>query len=282
MVNRQNQRWTEVLHAVGLALGVAAPLSALANAPGQAVTIGATQDNSTIKITFGSYSSVTSAAPVGNYGVSYITPSPTWSTDGSVLVTFQIFNPGGFSSGTIPKISQGLGFNMVPTAASGFTYTSTTSTSVSSVAVPTVGTLTATTTFSGVNEYPTGGTIPSSGTYSYIGANANTLNAPTSPATGGGDIITWKITPNAGKKIYVSDFYKTPSASSPGTVFAGFHLQGVNASSSWIGATAANIVYVTPEPGTWAAIVGLGGIAAWQGASTLRRRKKTVALVAVA
>ena len=83
--------------------------------------------------------------------------------------------------------------------------------------------------------------------------------------------MNWRITPvGSGDKIYVSDFYKT----SVGGVYAGFHLIGINSKSSWIGAQAVDITYVTPEPGTWAAIVGVATIIGWQGASRYRRTAK--------
>lgn len=237
---------------------------------GQAVTIGATQDNNAIKITYGSYSSVTSAAPVANYAVSYILPASDWATTGAVNITFQIFNPGGLNSGSIPKSTQGIGYNLVSTAASGSQFTSTTSAAVASVTVPTVGTLTATVTATGFGDFPTGDRIPSASSYNYLAASSTTLTAPTSPATGGGSIITWVLTPNAGKKIYVSDFYNTQTADGVG-IYSAFHIQGVNGLSSVIGASAPNIVYVVPEPGTWAAGAGVLAILGSQAYSRRRR-----------
>jgi hypothetical protein len=242
----------------------------VANTAGQAVTIGTARDNSAIKISYGSYSSVSSAAPVGLYAVSYITPDANWATTGAVDITFQMFNPGGLNSGSIPKITQGIGYNLVSTAVAGLQYTSTTSAAVASVAVPTVGTLTATVTASGFGNFPTGGSIPSASTYNYLAATGSTVTAPTSPATGGGDIITWILTPNAGKKIYVSDFYNSQTTDGLG-LYSVIHLQGVNGSSSVIGATAPNIVYVVPEPGTWAAGAGVLAILGSQAYSRRRR-----------
>lgn len=244
---------------------------------GQPVTIGAVQDNNPIKITYGSYSSVTSAAPVANYAVSYIVPASDWATTGAVNITFQIFNPGGLNSGASPKSSQGIGYNLVSTASSGLQYTSTTSAALASVTVPTVGTLTANVTVTGFGNYPGGGSIPSASSYNYLAASSTTLNAPTSPATGGGDIIAWVLTPNAGKKIYVSDFYNTQTADGVG-IYSAFHLQSVNGGgSAVIGATAPNIVFAAPEPGTWAAGVGvlaiLGGQAYSRRRSLARREK---------
>lgn len=228
----------------------------LAITAGQAVTIGAVRDNNAIKITYGSYSSNTSAAPVANYAVSYILPASDWATTGAVNITFQIFNPGGLNSGSIPKSTQGIGYNLVSTAVSGSQFTSTTSAAVASVTVPTVGTLTATVTATGFGNFPTGGSIPSASSYNYLAASTTTITAPTSPATGAGDIITWVLTPNAGKKIYVSDFYNTQTADGV-NIYSAFHIQGVNGLSSVIGASAPNIVYALPEPGTWAAGAGV-------------------------
>ena len=265
------RRSAAIVLMAGVAVGATSAHGATIGAP---VTLGAAADNSTIKITYGSYSSVVSAAPVGVYAISYITPDANWATTGAVDITFQIFNPGGLNSGSIPKISQGIGYNPIPTASAGLQYTSTTSAAVASVVVPTVGTITATgSSFSGSNEYPTGASIPASGTYDYVGATGSTITGPTSPSTGGGNIITWILTPNAGKKIYVSDFYNTPIAGGLG-IYSGFHLQGVNASSSFIGAQSPDIIYVTPEPGTWAAIVGMGALVGWQGYSRRRRPVK--------
>jgi hypothetical protein len=206
---------------------------------------------------------------VAIYEVSYVVPASDWATTGAVNITFQIFNPGGLNSGSIPKSTQGIGYNLVSTAAPGLQYTSTTSAAVGSVAVPSVGTVTATVTATGFGNYPTGGSIPSASSYNYLAASSTTVTAPTSPATGGGDIIAWVLTPNAGKKIYVSDFYNTPTADGVG-IYSAFHIQGVNGASSVIGASAPNIVFAAPEPGTWAA--GVGVLAILGGQAYSRRR----------
>lgn len=47
----------------------------------RAATIGASADNSTIKMVFGSFSSNPTAAPLGGtYAVAYVTPASTWAT----------------------------------------------------------------------------------------------------------------------------------------------------------------------------------------------------------
>ena len=62
---------------------------------GGAVTIGASADNSTIKMTFGSFSGDTSAASASAvWGVAYVKPASDWGTSGAVEVSFQLFNPG--------------------------------------------------------------------------------------------------------------------------------------------------------------------------------------------
>lgn len=241
-----------------------------ADSIGGLVNVGALADNNAIRVGIGSYSSVPSAAPVGTYGVAYVVPDANWATTGAVDVVFQIFNPGGLNAGSTPFIKMGIGFNLASTAAAGLKFTSTTSAALTSVTVPTVGTRTAAgAAFTSASEFPTGGTIPSSGTWNYL-ANSTQIDAPTSPSTGGGDIIAFILTPNAGKKIYVSDFYNTPNSDG---LFMGFHLQGVNSASSYIGAQAKDMTYLVPEPSTWAGIVGVGSIVLWQAGSQLRRRR---------
>ncbi|HTH49456.1 MAG TPA: PEP-CTERM sorting domain-containing protein [Candidatus Limnocylindria bacterium] len=237
---------------------------------GGVVDIGAAGDNSAIKINYGSYSSAPSAAPVATYAVAYVVPDANWATTGAVDVVFQIFNPGGLNSGSAPFTKMGIGFNLASTAAAAQQFTSTTSAALTSVTVPTVGTLTASgAVFSSAGEFPTGGSIPSSGTWNYL-ARTTQIDAPTSPATGGGDIISWIITPNAGKKIYVSDFYNTPNADG---LYSIFHLQGVNNASSAIGVLPQDMTYLVPEPSTWAGIVGVGAVVFWQAGSEIRRRR---------
>ena len=238
---------------------------------GGQVSVGATAENSAIKITYGSYSSVPASAPVATYAVAYVVPDANWATTGAVDIVFQIFNPGGLNAGSTPFTKQGLGFNLASTAAAGLKFTSTTSAALTSVTVPNLGTLTATgAAFSSASEFPTGGSIPSSGTWNYL-VNSTQIDAPATPTTGGGDIVAWILTPNAGKKIYVSDFYNTANADG---LYTGFHLQGVNGSSSYIGVQAKDITYMVPEPSTWAGIVGVGSVVLWQARSEFRRRSR--------
>lgn len=253
-----------------MALGLLAS-RATANVIGGPVNIGASGDNSAVEIKYGSFSSVTSAAPVATYAIAYVVPDANWATTGAVDVVFQIFNPGGLNSGSTPFIKMGLGFNLASTAAAGLKFTSTTSAALTSVTVPTVGTLTASgAAFTSASEFPTGGSIPSSGTWNYL-VNSSQIDAPTSPSTGGGDIIAWILTPNAGKKIYVSDFYNTTNSDG---LYSGFHLQGVNSASSYIGVESKDMTYLVPEPSTWAGIVGVGSLVLWQAGSEIRRRSR--------
>lgn len=255
-----------------MALGLVASRATAITIGGQ-VSVGATAENSAIKINYGSYSASPASAPVATYAVAYVVPDANWATTGAVDVVFQIFNPGGLNSGSAPFTKQGIGFNLASTAAAGLKFTSTTSTALTSVTVPNLGTLTTSgAAFSSAGEFPTGGSIPSSGTWNYL-VNSSQINAPTSPTTGGGDIIAWMLTPNAGKKIYVSDFYNTANADG---LYTGFHLQGVNSSSSYIGVQAKDITYMVPEPSTWAGIVGVGSLVLWQAGSEIRRRRTPV------
>lgn len=225
-------------------------LGTFAGTPGQTVNTSATFDNSTIKITYGSYSGNPAAAPVGVYGIAYITPDANWAVNGGVDVTFQIFNPGGLAAGSTPfeKKGVGIGFQLTPHTG----YIATTSLNLASVLVPTVGTVTATKTFAVGGEYPTGGSIPSGDSWNYLADSTANLSAPSTPSTGGGDIITFVVKPTvAGNRIWVSDFYNTPVGAN--ALVSEFHLQGIfSALSSIIGAKATDVIYLTPEPSTWA------------------------------
>ena len=268
---------------------------AVAATVGAPVTIGAAADNSTIKMTFGSYSSDTTAAPLTPAGavwaVAYVTPASDWSSSGAVNVTLQVFNPGAtwLNETTDNERINGtpVFFNLQSTATTGSEpYAAvakvTKSANLSSVTIPRVSplsplTFTSTDTATSFGNYKgsysgTGGGGP--GTFNHTATSSSEIKAPSHTA-GAGDIMSWSITPNgtgasAGDKIYVSDFYKT----SVGGVYAGFNLIGINGLSSWIGAKAGDIVYVTPEPGTWAAIIGLVGAVGWQ----VRSRRRSVAV----
>jgi hypothetical protein len=277
----------------GLLLAGCLAGSAVAATVGAPVTIGAAADNSTIKMTFGSFTAGSGTPTAGGtWGVAYITPASTWGTTGAIDVTFQIFNPGAtYLNQTTDneriKAGDPIFFNLQSTATAGSEpYAAvvdvTTTANLASVTVPTVSTFTSTDTATTFGNYKgsysaSGGGGP--GTFNFDVAASTDISAPSHTA-GGGDIMSWRITPNgagasAGDKIYVSDFYKTGVNDGSGNVvYAGFHLIGINSFSSWIGAKAGDIVYVTPEPSTWAAIIGLVGVVGWQ----VRSRCRSVAV----
>ena len=264
---------------------------AMAATIGAPLTLGAAADTSTIKMTFGSFSRDTTAAPLTPAGavwaVAYVTPASDWSTTGAVNVTLQVFNPGATwlnQSTDNERIKSGdpVFFNLQSTATAGSEPYSavanvTASSALSSVTVPGVSpfspqTFTTTQAFSSAGEYKgsynaSGGGGP--GVFNYQALATGDINAPLH-AAGGGDVMSWRISPtgsgaSAGDRIYVSDFYKTGVNDGSGNVvYAGFHLIGINGLSSWIGAKAGNIVYVTPEASTWVAILGLVGAVGWQ------------------
>jgi hypothetical protein len=265
-----------------LALAAAGAMSpALAVYIGQPVTPGTVQDNNPIKIALQSYSSSSGTIPTGyTYAVAYIAPDANWASTGAIDVSFQLFNPGNppISSGQ-PKLKIGDGIQMLinPTT----TGTKPTSSTTSLLGTFTIGTgVNQITKTSTVNVDPTlsgnyNSTAPYSGTgggpsgFTYQAYNAAQLNAPAAPsaANAGGDIINWVITPNQGK-FYVSDFYS--SFTSSGNISLGIHYIGINSSSSYLGSTPADITYAVPEPGTWAAMVGIAGVV---GVELGRRRR---------
>ena len=252
-----------------VATGAMSP--ALAVYIGQPVTPGTIQDNTAIKIALQGYSSSSGTIPTGyTYAVAYIAPDASWASTGAIDVSFQLLNPGNppISSGQ-PKLKIGDGIQMLinPTT----TGTKPTSSTTSLLGTFSIGSgANQVTKTSTVNVDPAlsgnyNSTAPYSGTgggpsgFTYQAYNAAQLVAPSAPsaANAAGDIINWVITPNQGK-FYVSDFYS--SFTSSGNISLGIHYIGINASSSYLGSTPADITYAVPEPGTWAAIVGVTGL----------------------
>ncbi len=277
----------------GRILSIAAILAAAAATPawavyiGGAVTPGAVMDNTAIKIELKSYSS-SGTLPVGYvYGVAYVAPDANWATTGALDVSFQLFNPGNppLTSGA-PKLkaADGIQFVISPTT-TGTVYTSTTTSALTTFSISYLGsTLVSKTTTvpistTGSGNYISGGTYggtgggPSSG-FTYQAIATADLTAPAAPsvANAPGDIVNWVITPNAGK-MYVSDFYKTATAS--GGIEMGIHYIGVNGTSSYFGSTPADVTYAVPEPSTWAALAGLGAFVGWEFRSRRNRGNRS-------